>query len=301
MNAEINNELDDSTSTNSAGVTLFIRELVIDPDKGPITIEDTPSSILSSSSGSSSLLVDDNNNNNPNNNNNNNKTSTSCSSASTSESSACSINYLPIPKSSSGHSNASSSSTTSSSSSSSSTRSSSSKSSSSSSSSSKTSSNRRRKHRIKNKESSNTKQQQQVQNQLPAAKNIFILNAFVNGFVQLKLCADKIDYAYIVEIYWSNDTRSYVKRTYDDFVDFNKRFLSEFVESAESSDTKTNSASTPSKSGSRSPLSWSPNTRKKFNGSNTLTATTKTNEFKKDVKFFNFATNSHVILPTLPG
>lgn len=291
----MNNELNDSTSTSTA-VTLFIRELVIDPDKGP-TIEDTPTSILSSSSGSSSLIVDNNNNTNPN--NNNNKTSTTCSSASTSESSACSINYLPIPKSSSGHSNASSSSTTSSSSSSSSSTRSSSSKSSASSSSSKTSSSRRRKHR-KNK-SSNGKQQ--VQNQLPAAKNIFILNAFVNGFVQLKLCADKIDYAYIVEIYWSNDTRSYVKRTYDDFVDFNKRFLSEFVESesSSSSDTKTNPASTPSKSGSRSPLSWSPNTRKKFNGNNTLTATVKTNEFKKDVKFFNFATNSHVILPTLPG
>lgn len=51
-------------------------------------------------------------------------------------------------------------------------------------------------------------------------KYIFILNAFVNGFVQLKLCADKIDYEFIIEIYWSNDSRSFVKRTYEDFVKF---------------------------------------------------------------------------------
>ena len=53
-------------------------------------------------------------------------------------------------------------------------------------------------------------------------KYIFILNAFVNGFAQLKLCADRIDYEYIIEIYWSNDSRSFVKRTYDDFVIFHQ-------------------------------------------------------------------------------
>jgi len=58
----------------------------------------------------------------------------------------------------------------------------------------------------------------------------FILNAFVNGFVQLKLCADKIDYAYIIEIYWSNESRSFVKRTFDDFVEFHARFLTEFAD-----------------------------------------------------------------------
>lgn len=61
-------------------------------------------------------------------------------------------------------------------------------------------------------------------------KYIFILNAFVNGFVQLKLCADKIDYEYIIEIYWSNEARSYVKRTYDDFVLFHKKLLNTFSE-----------------------------------------------------------------------
>lgn len=59
-------------------------------------------------------------------------------------------------------------------------------------------------------------------------KYIFILNAFVNGFVQLKLCADKIDYEFIIEIYWSNETKTFVKRTFDDFVLFNRNLLQEF-------------------------------------------------------------------------
>lgn len=59
---------------------------------------------------------------------------------------------------------------------------------------------------------------------------VFILNAFVNGFVQLKLCADRTDFEYIVEIYWSNDTRSYVKRTYDDFAIFHRNLCLQFSE-----------------------------------------------------------------------
>lgn len=59
-------------------------------------------------------------------------------------------------------------------------------------------------------------------------KYIFLLNAFVNGFAQLKLSADKIDYEYIIEIYWSNETKSYVKRTYDDFVTFHRQLLLDF-------------------------------------------------------------------------
>jgi hypothetical protein len=59
-------------------------------------------------------------------------------------------------------------------------------------------------------------------------KNVFILNAFVNGFVQLKLCAEKIDYEYIIEIYWSNETRSFVKRTFEDFVRFHKKIVKLF-------------------------------------------------------------------------
>lgn len=59
-------------------------------------------------------------------------------------------------------------------------------------------------------------------------KNVFILNAFVNGFVQLKLCAEKIDYEYIIEIYWSNETRSFVKRTFEDFVRFHKKIVKFF-------------------------------------------------------------------------
>lgn len=59
-------------------------------------------------------------------------------------------------------------------------------------------------------------------------KYIFILNAFVNGFAQLKLCADKIDYEYIIEIYWSNETKTYVKRTFDDFILFHRNLMQQF-------------------------------------------------------------------------
>jgi hypothetical protein len=53
-------------------------------------------------------------------------------------------------------------------------------------------------------------------------KYIFILDAFVNGFVQLKLCANKIDYEYIIEVYWSNENKSFIKRTYQDFFNFHE-------------------------------------------------------------------------------
>ena len=59
-------------------------------------------------------------------------------------------------------------------------------------------------------------------------KYIFLLNAFVNGFAQLKLSAEKIDYEYIIEIYWSNETKSYVKRTYEDFVTFHRHLIQVF-------------------------------------------------------------------------
>jgi len=57
---------------------------------------------------------------------------------------------------------------------------------------------------------------------------VFLLNAFVNGFAQLKLSAEKTDYEYIIEIYWSNEARTYVKRTYDDFVIFHRHLLQTF-------------------------------------------------------------------------
>ncbi|CAF1078946.1 unnamed protein product [Brachionus calyciflorus] len=57
---------------------------------------------------------------------------------------------------------------------------------------------------------------------------VFILNAFVNGFVQLKLCANRTDFEYIIEIFWSNDIRSFVKRTYDDFIIFHRKLINEF-------------------------------------------------------------------------
>jgi len=59
-------------------------------------------------------------------------------------------------------------------------------------------------------------------------KYIFILDAFVNGFVQLKLCADKIDYEYIIEVYWSNENKSFIKRTFDDFSIFHRNLLEQF-------------------------------------------------------------------------
>jgi hypothetical protein len=58
--------------------------------------------------------------------------------------------------------------------------------------------------------------------------NKFILNAFVNGFAQLKLSADKIDYEYIIEIYWSNSMKTFIKRTYDDFVLFHRKLMQIF-------------------------------------------------------------------------
>lgn len=159
--------------------------------------------------------------------------SSSSSSSSSSCESACSINFMPIPKSSSGHSAHSAASSQSGSST--------------------TSSTAATGHQV-------------------AKKPVFILNAFVNGFVQLKLCADKIDYAYIIEIYWSNETRSFVKRTFDDFVDFHKRFSRAFSEI------------------------FSPSTRRKLN------ADSNSNDSKKKAaKFFNLATNSIELLPVLPG
>ncbi|RNA45049.1 neutrophil cytosol factor 1 [Brachionus plicatilis] len=65
---------------------------------------------------------------------------------------------------------------------------------------------------------------------LATKRFVFILNAFVNGFAQLKLCADRTDFEYIVEIYWSNDTRSFVKRTYDDFAMFHSNLCHQFSE-----------------------------------------------------------------------
>lgn len=72
---------------------------------------------------------------------------------------------------------------------------------------------------------------------------VFILNAFVNGFAQLKLCADRTDFEYIIEIYWSNDTRSYVKRTYDDFAIFHRNLCHSFSEVSSSSSMPTLPAS----------------------------------------------------------
>ena len=71
-------------------------------------------------------------------------------------------------------------------------------------------------------------QQQAAQQYQVTNKPAFLLNALVNGFVQLKLCADKVDFEYIVEVYWSNDSRTYVKRTYDDFVLFHKELTRVF-------------------------------------------------------------------------
>jgi hypothetical protein len=59
-------------------------------------------------------------------------------------------------------------------------------------------------------------------------KYVFILNAFVNGFAQLKLSASKIDYEYIIEVYWSNGAKTFVKRTYDDFFLFHQNLMQQF-------------------------------------------------------------------------
>jgi hypothetical protein len=57
----------------------------------------------------------------------------------------------------------------------------------------------------------------------------FIIDAFVNGFAQLKVCADKIDYEYIIEIYWSNDQKTFIKRTFDDFHNFDSKLCEAFA------------------------------------------------------------------------
>jgi hypothetical protein len=62
----------------------------------------------------------------------------------------------------------------------------------------------------------------------PVSRYKFLLNAYVNGFVQLKLCADKIDYEYIIELYWSNNLKTFIKRTYEDFVLFHRKLVNEF-------------------------------------------------------------------------
>ncbi len=62
----------------------------------------------------------------------------------------------------------------------------------------------------------------------PIVRYKFLLNAYVNGFVQLKLCADKIDYEYIIELYWSNNSKTFIKRTYEDFVAFHRKLANEF-------------------------------------------------------------------------
>lgn len=59
-------------------------------------------------------------------------------------------------------------------------------------------------------------------------KYTFILNAFVNGFVQLKLCANKVDFEYIIEVYWSNENKTFIKRTYDDFYKFHQCLMQAF-------------------------------------------------------------------------
>lgn len=138
-------------------------------------------------------------------------------------------------------------------------------------------------------------QQQNGSTRQPA----FILNAFVNGFVQLKLCADKIDYAYIIEIYWSNETKSFIKRTFNDFVEFHARLEAEFRElfQKEKPATDTHATSSLSSSKKRSSLIMTtslspPSIRKKMNDSKG--------------KFFNFAHHHSSksiddLLPVLPG
>jgi hypothetical protein len=57
---------------------------------------------------------------------------------------------------------------------------------------------------------------------------IFVLDAWVNGFAQLKLSAEKIDFEFIVEIFWSDESRTFVKRTFDDFVLFDRKLMEKF-------------------------------------------------------------------------
>ena len=79
------------------------------------------------------------------------------------------------------------------------------------------------KKKLKFKQRSNNNNNSKAHNSIK-----FILNAFVNGFAQLKICADKIDYEYIIEIYWSNGMKTFIKRTYDDFVLFHRKLMQIF-------------------------------------------------------------------------
>lgn len=100
-------------------------------------------------------------------------------------------------------------------------------------------------------------------------KYIFLLDAFVNGFAQLKICADKSDYEYIIEIYWSNETKSYIKRTYDDFVSFHRQLIEMFSQFFEQIKSNVNNK-----------------------------AITKNNSIKKPNHFIQ---NSEYLMPVLPA
>lgn len=199
---------------------------------------------------------------------------------SSSSESACSINFLPLlPKSSSGHSSASTESSSSSSTSSAAAVAVVMSAAMNNSSSSSSSSPSPPKSPLKHHNHHNHQSQM---------NSPFILNAFVNGFVQLKLCADKIDYAYIIEIYWSNESRSFVKRTFDDFVEFHARFLTEFADFFSSSSSSAADSRT-------SPLHHiSPTVQRKKPPPPPL------NDSKS--KFFNFTAKPvFELIPVLPG
>lgn len=93
---------------------------------------------------------------------------------------------------------------------------------------------------------------------------VFILNAFVNGFAQLKLSADQIDFEYIIEIYWSNDTRSFVKRTYDDFVIFHRNLTNKFSQNITESKYMSNKSLNDSKANHICSLPFLPTVKKRF-------------------------------------
>lgn len=59
--------------------------------------------------------------------------------------------------------------------------------------------------------------------------NIFVVLASVSGFIERR-CRSGRDYIYIVEVSWSDGRTTYVKRTYEDFLNFENSVISELKE-----------------------------------------------------------------------
>lgn len=58
--------------------------------------------------------------------------------------------------------------------------------------------------------------------------NLFVVNATVTGFAQTKQ-GNKTDYAFVVQVEWSDDRTRFVKRTYADFLNLQYKILKTYT------------------------------------------------------------------------